>query len=163
MENQSRMWFFLAEWHSGASLPDRLLLGMVSLDSSRHLLRLWVDILGNWRQGFSILITNHNSPICEEYKTQSARVSAWPWKRARQDNFNNTSQPMFEFQLGFILWIRQDKPTATLKGSQHAPIWNSYCGVSLEWSRWACSHDRDKPFAERNLAFNIDWRVVNDL
>ena len=105
------------------------------------------------------LITLHQSPIYDECQTQSAKVLARPWERAHQDIFNNTSQPMFEFQLGFLLWIRQDKPTATLKGGQHAPIWNSYCGVSLKWSWCACSHDRDTPFAERNLAFNIDWRV----
>ena len=36
----------------------------------------------------------HNSPICDEYQTQLAWVLALPWKRAKQDDWNETPQPI---------------------------------------------------------------------
>ena len=49
----------------------------------------------------------HNSPIYDECQTQSAKVLALPWKRAHQDDSNDTPQPIGEFQVDFpLLWIK---------------------------------------------------------
>ena len=49
----------------------------------------------------------HNSPIYDEYQTQSAKVLALLWKRAHQDDSNDTPQPTYEFQVDFrLLWIK---------------------------------------------------------
>ena len=49
----------------------------------------------------------HNSPIYDECKTQSTQVLALPWKRAHQDDSNDTPQPIGECQVRFSLqWIR---------------------------------------------------------
>ena len=45
----------------------------------------------------------HNSPIYDECQLQSAWVLALPWKRAHQDDSNDTPQPICEFQVGFPL------------------------------------------------------------
>ena len=57
--------------------------------------------------------STHNSPIYNECQTKSAKVLVLPWKRAHQDNSNDTPQPICEFQVSFP-WLRirinQDKP-----------------------------------------------------
>ena len=61
----------------------------------------WSSI--NW----SILETEHNSPIYDERQTQSAWVLALPWERAHQNDSNDTPQPICEFQVDFpFLWIK---------------------------------------------------------
>ena len=51
--------------------------------------------------------TNYNSPIYDECQTQSAKVLGLPWKRAHQDESNDTPQPIWEFQVDFpLLWIK---------------------------------------------------------
>ena len=63
----------------------------------------------------------HNSPIYDECQTHYAWGLILPWKRAHQDNSNDTPQPIPEFQVGFPLLrirINQDKPKSTVKGSQ---------------------------------------------
>ena len=52
---------------------------------------------------FETFYTVHNSPIYDECQTQSAWVLTLPWKRAHQDNSNDTPQPICEFQVGFPL------------------------------------------------------------
>ena len=44
---------------------------------------------------------DHNSPIYDEYQTQSAWVLTLPWKRAHQDDSNDTPQIISEFQVNF--------------------------------------------------------------
>ena len=49
----------------------------------------------------------HNSPIYDEYQTQLAKVLTLLWKRAHQDDSNDTPQPICEFQVDFpLLWIK---------------------------------------------------------
>ena len=51
----------------------------------------------------------HNSPIYDECQTQSAWVLALSWKRAYQNDSNDTPQPICEFQVDFpLLWIKAD-------------------------------------------------------
>ena len=51
--------------------------------------------------------THHNSPIYYECQTQKAKVLALPWKRAHQDDSNDTPQPICEFLVDFsLLWIK---------------------------------------------------------
>ena len=53
------------------------------------------------------LVLEHNSPIFDEYQTQSAEVLALPLKWAHQDDSNDTQQPICEFQVDFpLLWIK---------------------------------------------------------
>ena len=52
-------------------------------------------------------INQHNSPIYDEYQTQSAKVLTLLWKRAPQDDSNDTPQPIRECQVDFpLLWIK---------------------------------------------------------
>ena len=70
----------------------------------------WIEptkAVGNRRKVKSLLVWTvlHNSPILDEYQTQSAWVL--PWKRAHQDNSNDTPQPICECQVDFpLLWIK---------------------------------------------------------
>ena len=52
-------------------------------------------------------IMRHNSPIYDECQTQWAKVLTLPWKRAHQDDSNDTPQPICECQVDFpLLWIK---------------------------------------------------------
>ena len=42
-------------------------------------------------------ISTHNSPIYDEWQTQSAKVFSQPRECSGQGNFNDTLQPIFEF------------------------------------------------------------------
>ena len=49
----------------------------------------------------------HNSPIYDECQTQQAMVLTLPWKRVRQDDSNDTPQPIGECQVSFpLLWVK---------------------------------------------------------
>ena len=51
--------------------------------------------------------TVHNSQIYDEYQTQSAKVLTLLWKRAHQDDSNDSPQPISECQVDFsLLWIK---------------------------------------------------------
>ena len=67
-------------------------------------------------------IYGHNSPIYDEYQTQSAKGLTHLRKQAHQDDSNDsTPQPICEFQVIFpLLRIRmnQHKPYFPVKGSQ---------------------------------------------
>ena len=43
----------------------------------------------------------HNSPIYDEYQTQSAKVLTLLWELAHQDDSNDTPQPICEYQVDF--------------------------------------------------------------
>ena len=51
--------------------------------------------------------SEHNSPIYDEFQSQSAWVLALLWERVHQDDSNDTPQPISEFQVDFpLLWIK---------------------------------------------------------
>ena len=50
----------------------------------------------------------HNSPICDEYQTQSVSMGfGTAMKKAHQDDFNDTPQHISEFQVSLK---KQDNP-----------------------------------------------------
>ena len=58
---------------------------------------------------YSSFISSRNSswsPIYEDSQGQSAMVLALLWEPAHQEDFNDNTQPICEFQVGFpVLWI----------------------------------------------------------
>ena len=86
----------------------------------------------------------HNSPICDECRTQSAKAVSLPWNQEHQDNSNGTPTTCVRFMSG-LCW----SGTTRVTHSKVKTTWNSHigCGVLFESSWWARSHSSVKTFA----------------
>ena len=96
MSTFTKQRFFRTRWAKFATISDTDLILKKSLNTGIP------SNLAPYRA-----FSSHNSPIYDACQTQSASVLALPWKRAHQDDSNDTSQPRREFQVDLpLLWIK---------------------------------------------------------
>ena len=74
-----------------------------------------------------------NSPIYDQCQTHTAHILVLPWEKVSLDDYNDTLQPKWEFQVVFhllLLWLVLVYPNQPLKGNL---TWNGL-GISLKSS-----------------------------
>ena len=115
------MWCYFARWESVFCCAIRVQCA-VQIHSTTHMVHdnittgyycMLLVVCRVKRVSTSILF--YNSPIYNEYQTQLAKVLTLLWKRAHEDDSNDTPpQLTSEFQVDFpLLWIKVDYPGLT--------------------------------------------------
>ena len=104
----------------------------------------------------------HNSPIFDEYQTQSAEVLGLPWKWAHQDDSNDTPQPIRECQVDFplhcglrLIMVYPNPQYREVDLTLTYRLWGIVWIILFSPFSWQCQN-----LCLLSLVFITDWRVV---